>query len=263
MMKVGLKTAVRNLKSIKDNVDPLQILEGAFNPRENAMKVMYIHTIAAVLAIVCGNLTFLDAAPRRGYYDQDQSVALNETRDTLDTLRHQVDNQESEIRSFEQKLDSLNTILESIRDEIETKEHAQKEQLKGNSNALEVKIASLENTAKSLSADMKQLQSHANETASALTLFKQKMAEWDQRLQAQNQNIENLQAALQTVMDAFQAKADLGSISGWTGRTYKVKGGDSLEKIARAHQTTITAIKELNNMNSDKIVVGKTLKIPN
>lgn len=42
----------------------------------------------------------------------------------------------------------------------------------------------------------------------------------------------------------------------------KVKRGDALEKIARSNGTTIEAIKKYNNLTSDKLSVGQTLKIP-
>lgn len=44
--------------------------------------------------------------------------------------------------------------------------------------------------------------------------------------------------------------------------TYKIKKGDNLYVIARKHGTTVAAIKKANGMKSDKIDVGKTLKIP-
>jgi len=43
---------------------------------------------------------------------------------------------------------------------------------------------------------------------------------------------------------------------------YVVKSGDALEKIARANGTTVKAIKALNNMKTDRVVVGKKLKLP-
>ena len=46
------------------------------------------------------------------------------------------------------------------------------------------------------------------------------------------------------------------------GETYTVKSGDSLTKIAKAHGTTIKAIRAENNLTTDHIKVGQKLKIP-
>jgi len=46
------------------------------------------------------------------------------------------------------------------------------------------------------------------------------------------------------------------------GETYVVKSGDSLTKIAKAHGTTVKAIKAENNLSSDHIKVGQKLKMP-
>ena len=50
--------------------------------------------------------------------------------------------------------------------------------------------------------------------------------------------------------------------SGMGEETYTVKSGDSLTKIAKAHGTTVKAIKAENNLNTDHIKVGQKLKIP-
>jgi len=46
-----------------------------------------------------------------------------------------------------------------------------------------------------------------------------------------------------------------------TGR-YVVKSGDTLDRIARAHGTTVRAIKAANGLTSDRIVAGRSLKMP-
>ncbi|MBA2369197.1 MAG: LysM peptidoglycan-binding domain-containing protein [Candidatus Protochlamydia sp.] len=46
----------------------------------------------------------------------------------------------------------------------------------------------------------------------------------------------------------------------WT--EVKVKKGDVLEKIARAHQTTVSAIKKFNHLNNENLSIGQVLKIP-
>jgi LysM repeat protein len=43
---------------------------------------------------------------------------------------------------------------------------------------------------------------------------------------------------------------------------YVVKPGDTLERIARAHGTTVRAIKAANRLTSDRIVAGRSLKMP-
>jgi len=42
----------------------------------------------------------------------------------------------------------------------------------------------------------------------------------------------------------------------------KVKQGDVLEKIARAHKTTVSAIKKANHLDSEWLSIGQVLKIP-
>jgi LysM repeat protein len=41
-----------------------------------------------------------------------------------------------------------------------------------------------------------------------------------------------------------------------------VKKGDMLEKIAKANNTTVKAIRDLNKLTSDKLKIGQTLKVP-
>lgn len=41
-----------------------------------------------------------------------------------------------------------------------------------------------------------------------------------------------------------------------------IKRGDALEKIARNNGSTVDAIKKANNMTSNKLTVGKVLKVP-
>ncbi|WP_171051019.1 LysM peptidoglycan-binding domain-containing protein [Bacillus sp. BHET2] len=43
--------------------------------------------------------------------------------------------------------------------------------------------------------------------------------------------------------------------------TYKVKSGDTLSAIAKKYKTTVTNLKKINNLKSDRIYVGQVLKV--
>src|SRR5258706_15912769 len=47
-----------------------------------------------------------------------------------------------------------------------------------------------------------------------------------------------------------------------TPTVYSVKSGDTLTKIAKANGTTVRAIRAVNNLRTDRILVGQKLKIP-
>src|SRR5262249_39373984 len=46
------------------------------------------------------------------------------------------------------------------------------------------------------------------------------------------------------------------------GKSYTVKSGDSLWKIAKANNTTVSAIKQANSLSGDALKVGQQLRIP-
>lgn len=47
-----------------------------------------------------------------------------------------------------------------------------------------------------------------------------------------------------------------------SGTVYRVKSGDTLTKIAKAHGTTPTALRNANKLKTDRIVVNQELRIP-
>lgn len=214
--------------------------------------------------------TSLFSAPQQGTFRADDTPMLvREMRGMVDEMRHRLNNHEAEIRMYDDKLENLETIIESVRDQLNDSSKAHKEQLKGSSSSLDSRITALEASAKGLADDMRQFKTHANESATALAGYKQKIEELAKSIDQQNQNIEHLQAAMRSLMLALNSDAPSAlTSSGNTPNmatssiTYRIKAGDSLEKIARSHQTTVQAIKELNGLSSDRIVVGKVLLIP-
>jgi LysM repeat protein len=225
----------------------------------------YAVCIAAVANVVHSSSLF---AVRNRFYDDENVVIIKEVRDSVDDIRHEVNNHESEIRMFDEKLKTLDSIIDSLRDQLHDSSQAHKEQIKGSSATLDTKIAALESLSKGLVADLRQFKSHANDVSTVLAQYKQKISDLEKTVEQQSQNIDHLQAAMRTLMEAFQTK-DSGQGKGSSSAVdttasglYRVKAGDSLEKIARNFQTSVSLLKEMNGLNNDRITVGQLLKVP-
>jgi LysM repeat protein len=61
-----------------------------------------------------------------------------------------------------------------------------------------------------------------------------------------------------TVSNGTNGAADTAG----TDKTYTVKSGDSLTKIASQFGVSVKALRSFNNLKTDKIVVGQKLKVP-
>jgi LysM repeat protein len=63
-----------------------------------------------------------------------------------------------------------------------------------------------------------------------------------------------------TVPKQTAAPADPPHITG--AAVYLVKSGDTLSRIAKAHHTTVKAIKAANRLDDDRLSVGEKLNLP-
>lgn len=198
---------------------------------------------------------------------EDNTANARQAR-ALNDLKNEVNNHEAEIRTFESRLNNQETILENVRQQLTETVQAQQELSKAQSVNLEGRIDSLDGTVKGLIADMRLIKTQSNDTVAILAQYKQKLGEFEKLIEAQNQHMKNLEAALNSIMEVLQAKeasekamsrsydTPIGS------KTYKVQPGDSLEKVARMHKVSVQALRDANKLNQDRIMVGQTLKIP-
>lgn len=198
----------------------------------------------------------LHAVRNRPSYEEDRNVILREILDNLDTLRHETNNHEAEIRMFEERFKNQDDILDSLRRQTTASMQAVKDSVKGQSVNVESKLAGHETLAQELSNDLK---AFAKDSSQALVEYKAKLTDLEKTIEIQNRNIENLQAAMKSILEALQMKE--GGSAQETTKIYRVKSGDSLERIAKQNQTTIKKLKELNNLTSDQIIINQKLKL--
>jgi LysM repeat protein len=194
-------------------------------------------------------------------YEEDTQIQIREIRDSLEDMKREVRNHNLELKAFEERNHSVDSSLDAIRQELKETHQAQKEINKNNIGSLEMKIGSLETNSKGLNADVKQIRTTFNESQDTLKQFKDRISHLEKTIEAINRNVEHLEQALGQVLDAYRVEAGQ-SPTGSTGtKTYKVISGDSLEKIARKTNVDIKTLRRLNNLSSDQIRIGQTLKL--
>lgn len=140
------------------------------------------------------------------------------------------------------------------RDILEEKFHKQEAKLSSLQKSLNSsKSANQELTQNKLTAhegDMQQLKKHANETTASLQKFGAKLADLETQLSQLKESVQ--------ILVKLVKKESLPSLG---AKTYKVKPGDNLEKIAKTAGISISDLKKWNKLSSDKIIVGKELVI--
>jgi LysM repeat protein len=249
MKKHGPKIEERNLKYTNVKIGFLLMLNTGIFLRS---------LLFCVILIFCD----LGAARNRPSYEEDRGILIREILDSLDSLRSEVTNHETEIRIFEERFKNQEEILDSIRNQTNVAVQGVKESLKGHSGTLESRLARHDDNTKGLSEDFKLF---SKEYGQVLAEYKSRLFELEKVFEAQNRNIESLQVAMNALIEAIQPKempkTNPSAQSQNASTIYRVKAGDSLEKIAKQNQTTIKKIKELNNLTSDQIIIGQKLII--
>lgn len=154
--------------------------------------------------------------------DRSQDIALEELRVEVGDVKHTLHAQQVEIRLLEEK--------------IEQDGSAKIDHLREEIALLERKIVLLEK-------NQNHLTTHANQTSASLVQYRDQIVEIDRKLEE-------------------VGRAKVAALHKTSPKNHRVVTGDSLEKIARQHHTSVALIKQLNNLSSDRIVVGQELRLP-
>lgn len=170
-------------------------------------------------------------------------IAYDEMRIEISDLQHALKTTQVELSILEERIKKQDAVLaKKDKNEILLQQMA----------ALEKKNSNLQSTLEQLTQEMQKLKNHANETSLSLQTLAHE-------IQSQNKKFEEI-AKLKTLMSSlpklFEPK-DEKKVS-----THRVKPGETLEKIARLYNTTVSELKQLNHLENDLIVVGQDLQIP-
>lgn len=205
-----------------------------------------------------GLLLFASCTPLKSSPNDERhqlELTLHEVQTNLDDVRHDINCFHTELQILDGRIKYYENTLAALKQHDLEKQQTRIEQLSVQIQALEKKWLSLEKNQGRDSEELGSLSSHANETTAALSQFKDRIGELEQEIHTQNRKFDEL-AKLKGHIEML-AKGIQGDF-----KLYRVKPGDSLDKIARAHKTSVDKIKKCNNLDQDLIVVGQELKIP-
>lgn len=167
-------------------------------------------------------------------------VLLDEVRLELGDLKHAMHTYKVDIQILEEKLRKQEQTIAHLKNEPAVKSPP-------STDHLERKIALLEKG--------------QEKTEVSLIHYKEKIQEFEQEIAQQGQRLDEVAKLKSTLTSISKAMGSNNKMPA-PAKTYKVKSGDSLERIARSHKTTVENLKKLNELDSDKIGIGQTLKIP-
>lgn len=186
----------------------------------------------------------------RAEQEQRRDVAVRTVRTDVDDVRHTVQNTHSELAILNERQADLSASLASLKSQMDELVRSNRSTADDRAVATQKRLTQLETENQKLQASLADLGS--------------KLAQVDKDSEARNKQVnaslDNLKKSIGELIASFKPAARVADKSASTD-TYKVQNGDSLEKIAKRFGMSTTELKSLNNITSDKIVVGQTLKV--
>lgn len=173
-------------------------------------------------------------------------------------LSYQISSIDAEVRSLKDAIENQQTRLESMREEVSQLIHATKDATGEQASSLEARLGKIEKNFDKIVSDIKQLSTFSNELASYQKKLEKALSSYDSLFEAQEKEIKNVNAALKSIVQAVQKTEGLPKLS---SGSYRVKSGDTLEKIAKEFGISLGSLKEMNNLQTDTIFVGQQLQI--
>lgn len=204
-------------------------------------------------------LLFTSCSPLRSSAHDEKhhwELKLHEVQTNLEDLRHDINCFQTELQILDGRIKYYENALAGLKQQDIEKQQLKINQIIADLHLLEKKWSSFEKIQGSDKQELEQLSSHANQTTVSLSQFKNRIEELEQDLLSQNRRFDEL-AKLKGNIETLTKSLKISH------KTYKVRPGDSLEKIAQAHLVKVDQIKKLNHLEKDLIMVGQELKIPN
>lgn len=223
-------------------------------PKRHLRRMLASLLVAAVATLVTS------CAGYNGLEDDDATTASYAPPRQEAIIQYELNSVDQEITVLQQRMHRMEATIDALREDIA-------------SGTLRTSSTSKAATAtKALETEMQTLKKQTNTLTKSLEKSQAQLERLCANTDSNTDNLGKLDNALRSLMDAvhqdlhLQGSAPVAEMSvpaGHHTKVYHVKSGDTLEKIAKEHGTSVQAVKDLNNLQrEDFILVGQQLLIP-
>jgi len=119
---------------------------------------------------------------------------------------------------------------------------------------MEKKVLEIERTLELLVRRFDRIEIESKEIAKSVGIYKQRFQDYEKFLQSQNDSIQELGKLKRNLKEIREDTLET--------TTYRVRAGDSIDKIARQFATTPEQLKKMNQLHNDLILVGQEIRVP-
>lgn len=197
----------------------------------------------------------LHARPNSGFYTNPE---VDELRVELDDLKHALKTTQVELNLLDERLKKQDNALTSVKGQTQGRDASSLSLLSAQVSSLEKKVSGLEKTLDKASNDLRTLSASVSQSLTKIQNLELDLSSHDKRLE----EVSKLKGTLTSISKAISQRPSVDMPSSGSTKAYRVKAGDSLEKIARINRVSVDSIRKINNLSTDKIVVGQELRLP-
>ncbi|PCI77108.1 hypothetical protein COB21_03510 [Candidatus Aerophobetes bacterium] len=205
------------------------------------MNYKYIFFLPALTLVTSCSL--LTSSPKEAQHQME--LSLHKIKTDLEDFKHDLNTYEIEHHVLEGQVIDIEKISTHNKKTLSQISPARIENILSNLEAFEKHLSMLEKNQERILRDVVQLSTHANETSAALSQYKNEISALKNTLEHPN----FVSTEINTPFDE-------------QFYYYTVTSGDSLEKISKQFSVSISAIKDVNEIQTDLIKKGEMIKIP-
>jgi LysM repeat protein len=180
-------------------------------------------------------------------------LTVHEVRTGIDDIRHDLHCLQAQMQLIDDKIKEQENELYSVKRQNTESGQNKIDVLIKQIAVLEGKLAILEKKHIASIASIEEFSGKAN---IALSQHKDQLHDIEKLVAVHEKKMEGAGVFRKNDVVAGSPKEEKKYFS------YKVKSGDSLERIAKINKTSVEEIKKANHMDNDFIVVGQSLKVP-